>query len=238
MGKLSDLLGTIATQFQIGIGGSGIRRLRFQNDCNGDLEWHPTADRTITLPDASGTVFLVEQAVLENLGGTSAQYKIPLTGENGRIDKSLLSGGVWQKPTLITNAIYSSTTAIIPSDDTIPQSSEGTQIGSVTITPKSATSTLYISALAHGAVTAANGITLALFRNNSTNALAAQTVNTSSGNAQVLVKAKTDTGSTTPITITARIGLSVVGTLYLNGNSTNSIHGGTRHSLIEVWEVE
>lgn len=60
MSKWLDALGTIATQFQIGIGGSGLRRLRFKNGFNGDLEWNPTANRLIALPDASGTIALVE----------------------------------------------------------------------------------------------------------------------------------------------------------------------------------
>jgi hypothetical protein len=56
MPKLPELLGTLATQFQIGIGGSGLRRLRFRNGFSGDLEWNPTADRVLTLPDSSGTI--------------------------------------------------------------------------------------------------------------------------------------------------------------------------------------
>jgi hypothetical protein len=56
MAKWLDALGTIATQFQIGIGGTGLRRLRFRNGFNGDLEWNPTANRVITLPNASGIV--------------------------------------------------------------------------------------------------------------------------------------------------------------------------------------
>lgn len=59
MGKLSDFLGTLSNQFQIGIGGTGLRRLRFRNGFNGDLEWEPTANRTIALPDESGTIALL-----------------------------------------------------------------------------------------------------------------------------------------------------------------------------------
>ena len=59
MSKLTDLLGTIANTFQIGIGGSGVRTLRFKNGFQGDLTWNPTAARAIALPDAGGTVQLL-----------------------------------------------------------------------------------------------------------------------------------------------------------------------------------
>jgi len=59
MGKITDLFGTFRSQFQIGIGGNGFRRLRFRNNFDGDLEWEPTAPRTIALPDDSGTIALV-----------------------------------------------------------------------------------------------------------------------------------------------------------------------------------
>jgi len=59
MGKITDLFGTFRSQFQIGIGGNGFRRLRFRNNFDGDLEWEPTANRTIALPDESGTIALV-----------------------------------------------------------------------------------------------------------------------------------------------------------------------------------
>lgn len=143
-----------------------------------------------------------------------------------------------QAPVTATNATYSSSTATIPGDDTIPQNTEGTQILSVTITPVSSTSTLYLTALVHGAITAANGITATIFKSGSSNALAAQTMNLDSGNALIFVRATTPTGTTNPITITVRVGLGAAGTLYLNGNSTSRIFGGVRFSSIEVLEIE
>lgn len=86
MGKWFDAFGTIATQFQIGIGGTGIRRLRFRNGSNGDLEWNPTGGRVITLPDGSGTVFLAEDAVDT---GNSAN-KLIKTNSIGVLDPTFL----------------------------------------------------------------------------------------------------------------------------------------------------
>jgi hypothetical protein len=56
MSKFSDLIGSINNLFQIGIGGTGARSLRFKNANNGDLVWTPTASRTLTLPDTTGTL--------------------------------------------------------------------------------------------------------------------------------------------------------------------------------------
>lgn len=70
MGLLPDLLGTLATAFQIGIGGAGLRRLRFKNAFAGDLDWTPTANRTIVIPDASGSICLNEAAAIT--GGSIA----------------------------------------------------------------------------------------------------------------------------------------------------------------------
>ena len=56
MSIINDLLGTLSSTFQIGIGGSGVRTLRFRNGFQADLTWTPTAARVIALPDASGTV--------------------------------------------------------------------------------------------------------------------------------------------------------------------------------------
>lgn len=68
---------------------------------------------------------------------------------------------------------WTASTAVIPYDNTIPQSSEGVQIGTVTYTPGSTTTRLRIRAIAHiGANdTNANAI-LALFKDSETDARA------------------------------------------------------------------
>jgi len=74
MSKLTDLLGTIANTFQIGIGGSGVRTLRFRNGFQGDLTWTPTATRTILLPNTSGTVQLVGDEPIGSPEGLTLSY--------------------------------------------------------------------------------------------------------------------------------------------------------------------
>lgn len=56
MPKIPDILGTINNVFTVGLGGSGARSLRFRNQFLGTLQWTPTANRTLTLPDGDGTI--------------------------------------------------------------------------------------------------------------------------------------------------------------------------------------
>ncbi len=66
MSKFSDLFGSINNLFQIGIGGTGARTLRFRNGSSGDLTWNPTASRVLTLPDATGTLATITQIPVTN----------------------------------------------------------------------------------------------------------------------------------------------------------------------------
>jgi hypothetical protein len=58
MSKFLDLVGTILSDWQIGNKqSSGINTIKFSNSTGiGTLSWNPSANRTITLPDASATL--------------------------------------------------------------------------------------------------------------------------------------------------------------------------------------
>jgi hypothetical protein len=70
----SHVLGTISNAFQVGIGGTGLRRIRFRNQFNGDLEWTPTANRTLVLPDVSGTILTSTDGFFSRLVFTSSSF--------------------------------------------------------------------------------------------------------------------------------------------------------------------
>lgn len=58
-----ELLGTVRSLWQIGVDYfvAGVRTLRFQSGANaGDLTWTPTANRTATIPDKSGTLAMLD----------------------------------------------------------------------------------------------------------------------------------------------------------------------------------
>jgi len=128
----------------------------------------------------------------------------------------------------------------IPSDNTIPQISEGTQILSKSITPTRTDSSLIIYAYAHTSVIDAERI-LALFKNTATDAIAAcgcRPQDTEIGPSVLMYSCPT--GSLDLITFSLRCGVGSAGTAYLNdgilGVAGNDL-GGTITSGLLIYEV-
>ena len=115
----------------------------------------------------------------------------------------------------------SSTTAQIPADNTIPQSNEGAQFLSVSITPQSASSYLYVCVVV-GAWTA-NAISTgcgAIFRDSGANAIAAAlgTILQSGSSNQFQIACVVASGSTAATVLKYRMGLAGgSGTMNFNG---------------------
>lgn len=112
-------------------------------------------------------------------------------------------------------------TTVIPYDDTIPQVTEGTQVLSVTITPRSSTNRVIIRGALTGAVgTAANALSMAVFVNGGTDAIFASSTIMGGANyvAGIPFEFQHSPGSTSPQTYTVRVGPSG-GTARLNGSS-------------------
>jgi hypothetical protein len=135
---------------------------------------------------------------------------------------------------------YSTTTSVIPDDNTIPQQSEGTEILAVTITPTNAASKIRIrcSVMAtHG--TAANPYILSLFQDSVASAFAATMgMGANSGWPQnTMIESVVDAASTTTRTYKLRIGGGTTGTVAINGNTTARLFGGVSASTMEVEEI-
>jgi hypothetical protein len=127
----------------------------------------------------------------------------------------------------------------IPSDDTIPQNTEGTQILSVSITPKSATNRLGIRFQGQGSLgTAGNSIISAIFRDSGANAIDARTV-TNAGSAyaqQMCNEIEVVAGSTSATTINVRVGPNT-GTLRMNGFTSGRAFGGVSRATLIIEEI-
>lgn len=139
-----------------------------------------------------------------------------------------------------TNAVYTTLGTQMPADNTIPQITEGDEILSVSITPKSATSTLRIRAVlsvGHGA--AGGQICAAIFVDATANALNAGGI--SAGNSALLetlvLEHAVAAGSTSARTYRVRAGSGTTTDAYLNGNATARIFGGVAISSLEVEEI-
>lgn len=130
-------------------------------------------------------------------------------------------------------------TTLIPWDNTIPQSTEGDQYMSVTITPKTATSKLLISVSFNYAHSTADVITLALFRDSGANAVAATANWCSAVNIgqQMTLLYQVTSGSTAATTFKVRAGPNSTGTLTFNGVAGTGLFGGVSSSTIVVTEL-
>lgn len=201
---------------------------------------------TITVVWDSGTLdsTLNEVAINKFTEATALANSITTANlQNGAVTRSKLD--TQALPAVIDRAYgeYTTTanlTALIPFDDTIPQNTEGTQIISVTITPKSTTNRLRVRARLWGVVAnSTDAAIMAVFRNTDANALH---TSVSSGSPAVnsLISGTLEFEFVPASTSLQTINLRVSGagsTLRLNGNSVTRLFGGTSAATLIVEEI-
>jgi hypothetical protein len=169
-----------------------------------------TDDRTVTFPDASGTVQL-----------------------------SSTSGSTIQHVYTIDSAVATGTTTI-PYDDTIPQITEGDEYITQAITPTSATNILKIEVAIYLSNTAnASDLTVALFQDTTTDALAAvgHKYQTTAEGWPVNLIWYMVAGTTSSTTFRVRAGAANAGTTTFNGTAGGRIYGGVMASSISITEI-
>lgn len=163
---------------------------------------------------------------------------VPLAFENSSIPLSKLSG-VYDAVVDRAYAEYtanSDITTVIPADDTVPLVSEGTQVLSVSITPKSTTNVIRLKFDAEGATNAGSSIIAAIF--DGSTCLAAKLINTNSTNATgIQCVVEVVPGVTTAKTYTVRVGPGGAGTLRLNGTATARYLGGSMRATLIAEEL-
>lgn len=159
---------------------------------------------------------------------------------NGTLEVAKKEGGkLLQQVNTQTGAVATGTT-IFPEDDSIPQNTEGDEYMTLSITPKSATSTIMIEAHIFYSQSAGTRSGAGLFKDSDADALAF-TSNfiydaTSMGNMQVFYSETS--GNTTARTYKIRCGLlQTSGTFTFNGQSGNRKFGGTTLSTIRILEI-
>jgi len=151
-----------------------------------------------------------------------------------------MSGSVIQKVTSTDATVLGPLSGSIPSDDTIPQSSEGDLVFSFpAFTPKSASSTLVIHVNLWGSTSSSFAYpTWAVFNSGSANAIGAGRgwPDNGSGNAGgITIIAKEASGSTSARTYTVRVGISG-GNWYINGNTTGTRRFGGASFIVGTIE--
>jgi len=161
-------------------------------------------------------------------------------GTGTTVDPALiprLSGSVVQVVGTQTGAV-STTTNIMPFDDTIPQNTEGADFFTRTITPTSAASKLRIEVVFNASMNGASYATVALFQGVIASALACGTKYGGNGTyEQVSFSHVMTAGTTSEITFSVRAGMHMAGTLTMNGDGGARRLGGILFSSITVTEI-
>lgn len=135
-------------------------------------------------------------------------------------------------------ATYSSTSTVLPADNSIPQNTEGAEIMTASITPKSATNKLRIDVTVHCTSSGIIAGVVGLFQDTTANALAATFVTPPNASYGMVLSLShvMDAGSTAAMTFKVRAGPGSAGTLYINGYSVSRLLGGVMKCTITITE--
>jgi hypothetical protein len=138
------------------------------------------------------------------------------------------------------NLVMSTTTTVIPNDDTIPQITEGYEVVTATITPKSAANNIKIETVLNVSPSVSGGIAIAFFQDAIANALAAGFTACYAGTTplQAVLTKVVNAGSTTARTYRTRVGMVGAGTLTINGAAGARYFGGVMVSSMTVTEIQ
>ncbi len=138
----------------------------------------------------------------------------------------------------VQDGTLASGTTVIPIDDTIPQSTEGDEYMSLSITPNKATNNLKIEVVIYmfGLATTQN-IAAALFQDDDVDAIAAVSINAINRVMPIVMTHWLTAGTTSSTTFKVRAGPVFNGpTLYFNGTNTGPRFGGVMSSTITITE--
>ena len=131
----------------------------------------------------------------------------------------------------------STTTTVIPEDDTIPQNDEGAELLTITITPKHADNKLFIHGIAQMKPSTGRNMGLAIFQDSTANALATNwSDNQGTQTHQTVITHVMDAGGTASTTFKLRGGADSAATVTFNGGSGSRIMGGVFSTILTIME--
>ena len=127
----------------------------------------------------------------------------------------------------------------IPWDDTIPQNTEGTEIISLPITPRFATSKILLTASGKGALTVVGAMIVAVFRDAIVDAIAGDQADSPVATwlFPFSFNYQDSPATTSAITYKFRVGPSS-GTMRLNGYTTGGVLGGAMRTTLIAQEIK
>ena len=169
---------------------------------------------------------------------TTGTLPIARIADGAVVSSKLADGAVVKSVYASTNAATDITNGI-PSDDTIPQNTEGTEILTATITPSSSTNKILVSVVVNGTTINAVSYNVALFKDSVADALSAAR-NYGQGYTYQLALTHLDSPATTSaVTYKVRAGAATGNNFYLNQtNGDVRMFGGVCFSSIVLTEIK
>jgi hypothetical protein len=150
------------------------------------------------------------------------------------------TGILVQEVSSSTSSRVTCSTALL-GDDTIPQNTEGDEVLTVTITPKSATNLLLIEFNTFYSVSTAQSVTAGLFQDSTAGAISSSvlgTMGTAGYFTNSTLRHKMTAGTTSSTTFKIRVGCQVAPRIvYINGSPTARVLGGTASTWLTVKEI-
>ncbi len=198
----------------------------------------PTNAITWTAAPTNGQILIGSTGNPPVLNTLTAGAGITVTNNPGSITVAAPGAGVVFQQVRINTGNLIHCTSFINPDDTVPTVSQGNAVLSLTITPISATSTLFVEANTFAGTSQNSSATMTLFRDAGTNSLATTTAVTPTTNEQVnlVLRYFTTSGSVAPTTFAIRVGPDI-GTLDVNGLGNNTrMFGGTANTMLTITE--
>lgn len=165
--------------------------------------------------------------------------KLNFTGQGVLPTTSMPSKSVLQVVNFQTGAVATGTTTI-PTDNTIPQITQGHEFMTLAITPTNSSNKLFIEVVWQGTYSLVDYSCLALFVGTTTNALSAITgiQTTANYDFNTALNHYMTAGSTSELTFRVRVGGNASGTHTMNGRNTAQKMGGVMASSITITEIK
>lgn len=156
---------------------------------------------------------------------------------NGVWVKFDAAAGQFVDSAIATYSTNAALTTILPVDDTIPTITEGTEILSLSFTPKTITNKLRCRFSGEAALSGSLNAAAALYQGSTCLDAIYNSTGANEGTTLVL-EAEYVPGVLTTQTIAVRVGPGIAGTLRMNGTSAGRIFGGISNATLVIEEIK
>jgi hypothetical protein len=194
---------------------------------------------TMTAPDGDDPAPVVDNSASTTKKMTLTLLKEWLQALTSWITNSMVADGFVVQSVGFGYSATSTGSTVMPSDDTIPQQTEGDEYMSLSITPKSATNILEIDISASFARGASGNLPAAIFRDSTADAIYATSLRQETGDhlQQLRLLKRVVAGSTSTTTFKLRAG-PTSGSIRFNGAAGTRLFGAIDKSTIVIREIK